>query len=194
MTKMFQQLSSFEAMLAGISALSYAYFFVIAKDVTMYSLSLLLLGIFSVKVMIALFARLKKVDEDFARVAMVFGIVGSAGMTIHAGFDLANAINPPTVLNSDLPSQVDPRGLLAFGATSLAILKFSYLMAKDNFFPKGLQMVGFVSGALLIVIYIARLTVLSPANPILLYPVLLNGFILSPLWYLWIGLTYRKKS
>ena len=193
MTKAFQTLSSWEAILAGVSALAYAYFFVIAKDVTMYSLSLLLLGIFSIKVIIALFARLKKVDEDFARVAMILGVIGSAGMAVHGGYDLANAINPPALVNTDLPNQVDPRGLLAFGFSGFAILKFSWLMMKDKYFPDGLRLVGYVSGALLLVIYIARLTVLDPTNPILLYPVLLNGFILSPLWYLWIGFLYKNK-
>ena len=193
MTKAFQTLSSWEAILAGVSAFAYAYFFVIAKDVTMYSLSLLLLGIFSIKVMIALFARLKKVDEDFARVAMILGVIGGAGMAVHGGYDLANAINPPALVNTDLPNQVDPRGLLAFGFTGFAILKFSWLMAKDSYFPEGLRWIGFLSGALLVVIYVARLTVLNPANPVLLYPVLINGFVLGPLWYLWLGKVFRRK-
>ena len=193
MTKTFQTLSSAESFLAGISALSYAYFFIVAKDPLMYSLSLLLLGVFSLKVMVALFGRLQKVDQDFARIALIFGIFGAAGMAIHGGYDLANAINPPAVLNTDLPSQVDPRGLLAFGFTGFAILKFSWLMAKDSYFPNGLRWIGFLSGALLVVIYVARLTVLNPANPILLYPVLVNGFVLGPLWYLWLGKVFRGK-
>ncbi|MBI2049458.1 hypothetical protein HYT32_00885 [Candidatus Roizmanbacteria bacterium] len=193
MAKLFQQLPSVEAMLAGVFALAYAYFFVIARDAMMYSLSLLLLGIFSLKVMIALFGRLRNVNEYFARVAMVLGVIGTAGMAVHGGYDLANAINPPTFMSSDLPSQVDPRGLLSFGFTGVAILKFSYLMRKDNYFPTNLQFVGAILGTLLIVIYLARLTVMDPTNPVLLYPVLLNGFILSPLWYFWIGFLFKRK-
>lgn len=68
----------------------------------------------------------------------------------------------------------------------------SYLMSKDKYFSKNLSFLGYVSGALLIVIYLARLTVLSPANPLLLYPILLNGFIVGPLWYLWVGLSLKK--
>lgn len=190
----FARMTSYTAILAGLSALAYAYFFVVAKDVTMYSLCLLLLGLFSLEVMVALFGRLKSVHEDLARVAVVLGIIGAVGTAIHGGYDLANAINPPAVLSADLPNQVDPRGLLAFGFMGMAMLKISWLMSKDKYFPEGLSWVGYVSGALLIVIYIARLTVLNPTNPVLLYPVLLNGFILSPLWYLWLGYSFLKKN
>ncbi len=193
MNKTFQAVSSASAILAGVFAFAYAYFFVIAKDVTYYSFFLLLLGIILIEVVVALYGRLKNVNEDIARVALVFGVIGAAGMAIHGGYDLANAINPPALLNADLPNQVDPRGLLAFGFTGLAIFKFSWLMSKDKKISKGLAWLGFISGILLVIIYIARLTVLDPTNPILLYPVLINGFILNPLWYLWIGIVLKGK-
>lgn len=187
-------MSSYTAYAAGIAALAYAYFFVVAKDVTMYSLFLLLSGLLATEVFIALFGKLKNVDEDFARIVLILGIFGSMGAAIHGGYDLANAINPPAIVNADLPNQVDPRGLLAFGVTGLAVLKAAWLMTKSNFFPKNLATLGFVSGILLVVIYIARLTVLDPTNPVLLYPVLLEGFIIAPIWYLWLGTVFKKSS
>lgn len=186
-------LPSVEAFLTGIFALLYAYFFLVAQDVLLYSLFLFLFGLFAIKVMVALYNHLEKEDVYLARVALALGIIGAAGAAVHGGYDLANAINQPTALNLDLPNQVDPRGLLAFGFTGLATIKFAWLMSRSTYFPKWLPVIGAVSGVLLLVIYVARLTVLDPMNPMLLYPVLLNGFILGPLWYLWLGVALRKK-
>jgi len=189
---MYQSYTSFIGILAAVAALAYAYFFVVAKDVLLYSISLTLLGLFTLKLFVVLYGRLKEIHEDIARVAVTLAGVGAVGMLVHGGYDLANAINPPTGINMSLPSQVDPRGLLAFGLTGLGILKISYLMSKDKYFSKNLSFLGYVSGTLLVLIYLARLTVLDPTNPLLLYPVLLNGFIAGPLWYLWIGLSLKK--
>jgi hypothetical protein len=188
----YQSYTSLIGILAAVTALAYAYFFVVAKDVLIYSFSLTLLGLFTLKLFVVLYGRLKEVHEGIARIAVTLASVGAVGMLAHGGYDLANAINPPTGINASLPSQIDPRGLLAFGLSGLGILKISYLMSKDKYFSKNLSLLGYVSGALLVVIYLARLTVLDPTNPLLLYPVLLNGFIAGPLWYLWIGLSLRK--
>jgi uncharacterized membrane protein len=192
MQKTFQAMSSYSAIAAGIVALAYAYFFVVAQSVAMYSLSLMILGLLSIDVMVALYSRLKHVDEDMARLAMLLGVLAGFGMAVHGGYDLANAINPPAVLNTDLPSQIDPRGLVTFGLGGIALLKFSWLMTKDRQFPGTFLWVGMLSGVLSIVIYLARLTVLSPTNPMLLVPVLVNGFFLSPIWYIWLGKLLKK--
>ena len=142
--KDFNKMSSYTAILAGLFALAYAYFFIVAKDVTMYSLFLLLLGLATLEVVVALYGRLKVVNEGVARIAVVLGAFGAAGMAIHGGYDLANAINPPPALDPTLPSQIDPRGLLAFGFMGVAILKMSWLMKKSKSFPQGLTFVGYL--------------------------------------------------
>lgn len=194
MSKIFRQYASLEAFLTGLSALGYAYFFVIAKDITNSSLFLMLSGLFALKVMAFLYTKLRDIDKGFALLGLLFGGAGALGMLLHGGYDLANAINPPGSMSSTLPSQVDPRGLLSFGATGLAFLYISWLMEKDKYFPKNLSVLGFVSGALLLWIYVARLTVLDPTNPSLLYPVLLEGFLVSPLWYIWLGVVVNKEK
>lgn len=194
MSKQFQKYAALEAFLAGASALAYAYFFVIAKDQMLASLALLLSGLFAAKVMVALYARLRDIDRGFALLGILFGGAGALGMMLHGGYDLANVINPPRGFEVSLPSQVDPRGLLSFGASGLALFYISWLMGKDKYFPKNLSMLGFVSGLLLLWIYVARLTVLDPTNPILLYPVLLEGFVVNPVWYLWLGSVFRRAK
>lgn len=188
----FQKYASISAFGAAVSALAYAYFFVIAKDATMFSLFLMLIGLFGLKVAVYLYERLKDIDRGFAGIGAVLLIAGSLGSMVHGGYDLANALNPPASANLDLPSQVDPRGLLAFGLTGLGILKFSWLATKDKMFPRNFAFLGMASGILLVVVYLGRLIVLDPTNPILLYPVLIEGFIVSPLWYLWLGSILRK--
>ncbi len=188
----FQNFASWSAILAGFSGLAYAYFFVIARNPFYSSIFLALGGLFAIKVAVYLYEVFKKEENGFAALGAVFLIAGSLGALVHGGYDLANTINPPAGINTDLPSQVDPRGLLAFGVTGLGILKFSWLMDKHKQFPGNLRLLGYLSGVLLVVIYLARLTVLDPANPWLLYPVLIEGFVVNPLWYIWLGSVMKR--
>lgn len=189
----FRKDSYISAYLAGVSWLAYAYFFVIAKDVLLSSLFLTLGGLLAVKVFTALYQMLKEIDKGFALTFTVLGVAGALATAVHGGYDLANAINPPLGLNPSLPSQVDPRGLMAFGVTGLAVLKASWTMGKTKVFPKNLSLLGVLSGILLMVIYLGRLIVLGPTNPILLYPILIEGFVVNPIWYLWLGYIFQKK-
>lgn len=181
------------AILAGLCGLAYSYYFVIAKNVQMYSLFLLLASILVLFLVPYLYDKLKDVDNNYAKLGALLLAVGSVGAMVHGGYDLANAINPVAGLDPNLPSQIDPRGLLAFGVTGLGIFKLSLLMRESKGIPEGLSLLGLLSGVLLVVIYMARLTVLSPTNPILLYPVLLEGFIVNPIWYIWLGIALKKK-
>lgn len=189
----FKKDSYISAILAGIAWFLYAYYFVIAKDMLLSSLFLTLGGLFAVKVFTGLYKLLKETDEGFALTIAVLGIAGALGTMVHGGYDLANAINPPLGANLSLPSQIDPRGLMSFGITGLAILKAAWLMGKNNKFDKNLSYLGFLSGILLLVIYLGRLIVLDPTAPILKYSILIEGFLVNPLWYLWLGWFFLKK-
>ena len=196
------------AILAGIGGFLYAVAFIILRDPLLYSLFLLLIGLFSTAAMIAVYHRLRATDESFALWALLLGLAGALGSAIHGGFDLATVINPPPAVPADLagrpevkalldyinssPSQIDPRGLLAFGVTGIALFVIAWLTARGGAFPKALAYLGYLSAVLLIVLYLGRLIVLSPANPIILLPALLNGFIVSPVWYIWLGLQLTK--
>lgn len=186
--------AAYSAMLAAAAGFLYAVSFVVLKDPFWSALFLLLGGFLAIPVLVALYGRLRAVEPVIAQVALVLGVIGAAGTLMHGGFDLANAINPPATLPTDVPSQTDPRGLLTFGLTGLAIFKIAWLMAQSKQFPQNLSSLGYASGVLLVVIYLARLTILSPAHPLLLYPVLVEGFIVNPLWYLWVGTTLRRSG
>jgi hypothetical protein len=193
----FDQLGGATAIVAGIVGFLYAVSFVVLQDQLLYSLFLTLLGMFAFAALIAVYYRVRDTDAAYALLALLFGLVGAAGTAIHGGYDLANAINPPGNLPAgvaDLPSQVDPRGLLVFGFTGIGLLVFAWLITRTASFPKSLGYLGYLSAILFIVLYVGRLIVLNPANPIILVPVLLDGFIVSPLFYLWLGVALRRES
>jgi hypothetical protein len=57
----------------------------------------------------------------------------------------------------------------------------------------GFDVLTYALGALLIVVYLGRLIVLSPGSPFVLYPAALTGFIVNPIWYIWLGALLSKS-
>jgi hypothetical protein len=106
---------------------------------------------------------------------------------VHGGYDLANAIHPPASLPADAPNAIDPRGLLTFGVTGLALLLIGVLVGE------GRGWLAYLAGALLVVVYLARLIVLSPTSLVVLGPAALAGFIVNPAFYIWLGLWLRRR-
>jgi hypothetical protein len=189
------QSSSFErfaglcAILAGIIGLLYSISFVILKNDTLIALFLMSGGIFSTAVLIAVYNKLKETDATFALWALLLSMAGAFGAVIHGGYDLANAINPTAanVALANLPSAIDPRGLLTFGVAGLGVFVIAWLMGRGSQFPRGLSYWGYLLAVLLVVLYLGRLIILDPKNPIVLVDALLSGFIVNPVWYVWLG-------
>jgi hypothetical protein len=109
-------------------------------------------------------------------------------------------MNPPAGVSPELsaslatlPNQVDPRGLLTFGISAVALFVFATLMRRESGFPVALKYLGYLLAVLLSWLYIGRLVILGPANPLLLVPVLLTGFVVNPLWYLWLGTVLQRQ-
>jgi hypothetical protein len=188
------------AILAGIAGFLYAVAFIIisqnqpAQGALLSALFLLLLGLVSSGAQVAVYGRLREVDPLFALWALILAMVGAFGSAVHGGFDLANALNPPATTMGDLPNPVDPRGLLTFGVGGLALFVNSWLIVGSGRLPRWLGYLGFLSAALLVILYLGRLTVLSASNPIILYPALLNGFIVNPIWYIWLGISLLRRE
>ena len=197
----FEKFAGLSGILAGVVHFLYAVAFVVISRSNpglgglLSALFLLLAGLLSMTALTGLYQRLRQTEATFALYALLLTTVCTLGAAIHGGYDLANVINPPNApdLNS-LPSQIDPRGLLTFGIMGLALLVIAWLMGQSGEFPKNLSYWGYVLGVLLIIIYLARLIILDPANPVLLWPVLIAGFVLNPGWYLWLGLALWKRT
>jgi hypothetical protein len=196
----FERFAGACAILAGASGLLYAIAFVVLQNVLLSGLFLMLGGLLTSVALLAVYERLRETDASFALLALVLGLAGSLGSAVHGGYDLANAVNPPASL-PDLPNPVDPRGLLTFGVAGIALFVVGWLIGRGGWFPKGLGYLAYVSAVLLLALYLGRLIVLDPTNPLILVPALLNGFLINPIFYLWLGLallrgrsTYREEE
>ena len=192
-TASYERFAGFCAILAGVSGFLYAMAFIILQQSTpalgglLAALFLLLLGLFSSAAQVGVYSRLREAAPLFALWVLFLAMVAAFGSAVHGGYDLANALNPPAAANADLPSQVDPRGLLTFGVASIALFVISWLIVGSGKLPRSLGYLGYLSAVLLLVLYLGRLIILSPTSPIILGPALLNGFIVSPIWYIWLG-------
>jgi hypothetical protein len=205
-TNPFERFGGLCAFIAGLGGLGYSVSFVIisqsAPDVSnvLSPLFLMLGGLLGSAAMLALYQRLRETEATFALWAALLGVVAALGSALHGGYDLANAINPPalsasfhTDLNT-LPSQIDPRGLMTFGVTGLAFLIVAWLMVRGGQFPRTLGYLGYVLAILLLIVYLGRLILLQPSNPVLLGAAALTGFLLAPIWYIWLGLVLWRSQ
>jgi hypothetical protein len=198
----FDRFAGWCALLAAAGALLYSIAFVIiAKSspdlgAALAAFFLATGGILGSVVLVALYGRLREADPGFALWAFLLGFTGAMGSTIHGGFQLANALHPPAVaVAADLPSEIDPRGILTFGLAGLAVLVFAWLiLARSGGFTPRLGYTGLLFGALLILTFLARLIVFEPGSPLVLAPAGLAGFIFGPLWYLWLGLELLRRA
>lgn len=195
----FDRFAAWCAFVLGVGGIAYAIVFVTilreagrAADAASAVL-LLVGGLLSTAVLVAVTERLRPSSGPFALWALLLGSVAGIGSAVHGGYDLANVINPPTVTLS-LPNPVDPRGLLTFGVTAIAVLVIAWLILRGGAFPKRLAYVGFAAAFLLVVVYVGRLTILDPKSPVLLAAALLAGFVVTPIWYVWLELELRRDA
>ncbi len=202
MNSSFGKFAGLLAMLAGVAGFLYSLSFIViarsspALGTELSALFLLIGGLLSSAALIALYKRFEANDSGAALWALVLGVASALGAAIHGGYDLANALNPPdSNLPSlaSLPSQIDPRGLLTFGVAGIAIFIFAWLIVRGGSFPKAFGYLGYVVGILLIVIFLGRLIILDATSIVIVAPALLTGFILNPIWYLWLGIELRKS-
>jgi hypothetical protein len=204
-SKSFERLAGLCALLAGVTGFVYSFAFIVlvvagrAPDLgnLLAALCLMLGGLLTTAALAALYERLQAASAGLALLALLLGVAGALGALVHGGFDLANALNPPTAdpLNAaNLPFLVDPRGLLTFGVAGLGLLLNAWLIVRSGALPRSLGYLGYLLAALLIVVYLGRLIIVTATHPLVVGPALLTGFIVNPAWYIWLGLTlWRGK-
>jgi hypothetical protein len=198
----FDRFAGWCALLAAAGALLYSIAFVIVAKSSpdigagLAAFFLAAGGILGSVVLVALYGRLREAEPGFSLWAFLLGFAGAMGSTIHGGFQLANALHPPAVaVAADLPSEIDPRGILTFGVAGLAVLVFAWLiLARGGGFTPRLGYTGLAFGVLLILTFLARLIVLDAGSALVLAPAGLAGFILGPLWYLLLGLELLRHA
>ena len=95
---------------------------------------------------------------------------------------------------NELPNPVDPRGVLTFAAAGIGLLILVWLVRRAGALQNWIGVLGLVVGALLILIYLGRLIILSPTNPLVAGLAGITGFILSPVFYIGLGLWLRSRA
>jgi hypothetical protein len=188
MSSSYQKFAGLCGLLAGIAGLAYLVLFITLKNPAALpaALSLLLVGIFASAAIVALYQRVRAVDEGSALWGLLLGIGGAGGAAIHSAFDITSALHPPETPFA-YASPIDPRGFLTFAVAGLAAIVLSWLIVRGGVLSRGLGYLGIVSGILLIALYVAYLVLLNALNPIVLALILASG-VIQPVWYLWLGL------
>ncbi len=178
----FETAAGWSAAGAAVAGAVYAVAFVQLKNGGLAGAALMLAPLFAMSPLIAVYGRLRSIDAGFALFALVLGLGGGFGAFVHGGFDLANAFHPPES-TSDFPNYVDPRGLLTFGASGLALVVLAWLAGRSGQLPGWIQPVGYLLGVVLIATWLGRMIVLDATSMLVLGPALVAG-VLSPLFYL----------
>jgi hypothetical protein len=187
------------AYLVAVGGVAYSILFVIAvkadsRPAETASWAFLLAGgILSTAVLVALYQLLRQVDGGFAMWGLLLGLVGAAGSIIHGGFELARQI--PDEISLSLPANpVDPRGLLTFGVTGAGLVVLSSLIRRSAALPSGLGTLGIALGVLLVLVYLGRLFIVDPNEPVLLILAAITGVVAHPAFFLWLGSSLRRAA
>jgi hypothetical protein len=189
------RLAGAAAVLAGVAGLGYGLAFVVLGDIALSAAVLMVGGLLAGVALTGVYRRLG--DSVAARCGLALGIAGAFGAVVHGAFDLAVTLHPVPGFAADAPNPVDPRGVLTFGAAGLGLIVMGLIVLgrlARRAFPAGLGVLAGVTGAVLVLRYLARLVVLNPASPLVLGPALLSGFVLSPLLYVWLGVTLTRGA
>lgn len=192
---LFQKFAGAVAIGTGVGGIAYAISFLVflydgsRGSKGAISLLLLLGGLATTVVLVALYDFVREVDPLFALWGLVIGVAGAIGSVLHGGLDLSETIRE---IDPRDVSPVDARGLATFGLTSLGIIALSWLMTRDRRFPVNLGRLGFAAASGLILVYIGRMSLYNPKRPVLLALLVISGFILTPAWYIWVGLRLRS--
>jgi hypothetical protein len=152
--------------------------------------ALLLLGaLVSVPVGVAVYQRLRPVDEGLALTALLLGLAASMGGAVHGAFNLASQINPSSVGDGASP---DPGGVFRYLTAGVALALVGWLVVAGRTLPARLGQLALGSGAVLVFIYVGRLyDFITPDTKFTLIPPLLYGLVLHPALYLWLGRLFK---
>jgi len=192
-TLAFDRAAGWAAMASAALGALYAVAFLLLHDAALSALCLVLGALASTAVFVALHARVSASAPPAALWALLLTTLGALGAMAHGGFDLANALHPPVAGNPDLPSAVDPRGMLTFGLSGLGAVAFAALLARDARTPRAVVWLGVLSAALSVALYVGRLVVLNPASPLIALPAVAEGFVVNPAWYVALGLLLTRR-
>lgn len=190
----YQRFAGVCAVLAGAFTLVYSISFILLVNEALSSVSLLATGLLATAVLVGVYELTRHTEPSFALLGLLLGLAGGIGAALHGGYDLAALLHPHAPVDPNLPSPTDPRGLLTFGATGIGLWVFAWLILRGHSLPAPIGYLGYVVAALQIILYLGRLIVFDATHPVIVVPALLAGFIASPIWYVWLGVSLWRGA
>jgi hypothetical protein len=125
---------------------------------------------------------------------LVIALAAALGSTLHGAHDIAVFAHPDQVTTGpDYPNFTDPRGFSTFALFGLGMIVLA-AMTRGARFPKPISLVGAISGALAVVVYIGRVTVLDPKRWWVATAAIGAGVIGLPLWNVLVGRALRPGA
>jgi hypothetical protein len=189
----FSKFSGYAAIVTGILSILYAIFFlVIARQAEFIGLFgswviLALSGIFTSAAYVGLYGRMKSASEGFALWGLLLGVASSFATLMHGGYQ---ALLVGQASGAAL-SEVDPRGLAAFGVVGLVSFIFSWLIVRSGVLAKTFGYLGLFNALLLVVLYFATV---AGAQTVILISGGLTAVIVGPIWWIWLGLQLLRDA
>lgn len=193
-TVSFQRFAGLASFLVVLGSLLYSLFFIWVVEgggsnvQAVWYFLLLLGGLGTVPILVALYHLLRETEPGFALTAFLLGLGATLGAVLHGSYNLGVEVTPqePYALGQEDVA----RGALRYLVLGLFFLLTSWLIQRAGTLPLGLAYLGYVGGAILVFIYIGRLfDFIQPSSYASLIPPIVYGFVVHPLWYLWLGLT-----
>jgi hypothetical protein len=184
------------AAIALAYSLSFGYYVQEGDKWAQYTSSGLLMagGLVGLPVLVAIYLRVRAVDEGFAIVGFVVAAAAALGSVLHGAHDVAVFANPEVVTgNTDYPNFTDPRGFSTFALFGLGMIVVA-AMCRGARFPKLIPLVGALTGALTVIVYIGRVTVLDPKRWWVAIAAVGSGVVGVPLWNVLVARTLRPGA
>jgi hypothetical protein len=211
----FNRFGGLSAILVGVLSILYAiFFFVITRQAEYLGtvggwVILALSGIFSSAAYVALFLRLRPVSEGAALWGLVLGVGSSFATLVHGGYQVVlvtaargadESLRTAIEISDQVPSEVDPRGLAAFGVVGVVSFVFGWLITRrsasapsgdGSTLPSTLGYVGMFNALLLVVLYFATI---AGAQSLIRISAGLTAIIVGPIWWIWLGTQLMKET
>lgn len=199
MSPRFERLAGYCSLLVACGAFVYAILFITiveGNEETEPWFAILLVGaLTSVPVVVALYFRLRSFDEGLALTALVLALFGALGGVLHGGYELAALVTPPDTEVGVYPGvESVSKGVLRYLVAGLSLLLIAWLVGSSRLFPRGVAVLAGIGGVLLVFIYFGRLfDFITPGDYLSLTAPIAYGFVVHPLLYGWIGLTFLRR-
>jgi MFS family permease len=190
MTRSFQRFAGWSALAAAAAGVTFTIAFsVVVREGDRWAkwVSAVALaggGLVAIPVFIALYALLREREPEFAFLGVLIGTVGALATATHGGFDVAGLSKRIEPDLSTVPNFVDPRGFATFGLMALALLVFGVIGLRTGGLDRTVARVAALAAALLVVLYVGRLTVLDPEANVIKATALISGLIVNPAFFL----------